>query len=112
MCSFVCARPFRWNFPSYSKRSAIVANSRLFDLSELHRTYVGSVQRGERNGSIDNMERLATALGTKRPEAKTRVYCVELVCKSGKWREDPSAIKHPASQYGEFGSIPNSIKNR
>ena len=30
MCSFVCARPFRWSFPSYSKRSAIVANSRLF----------------------------------------------------------------------------------
>ena len=34
----------------------------LADLAGLHRTYVGSVERSERNVSIDSMERLAKAL--------------------------------------------------
>lgn len=34
----------------------------LADVAGLHRTYVGSIERSERNVSIDNIEKLANAL--------------------------------------------------
>lgn len=39
-----------------------LSQEELADLIGLHRTYVGSVERGERNVSIDNIERFARGL--------------------------------------------------
>ena len=35
----------------------------LADLAGIHRTYVGSVERGERNVALDNINAIADALG-------------------------------------------------
>ena len=45
------------------RERAGISQEKLADLAGLHRTYVSSVERGKRNISILNIERLARALG-------------------------------------------------
>ncbi len=45
-----------------------ISQEKLAELAGLHRTYVSSVERGERNISLLNIESLARALGVKMAE--------------------------------------------
>jgi transcriptional regulator with XRE-family HTH domain len=44
------------------REAAGISQEKLAELAALHRTYVSSVERGKRNISIENIERLALAL--------------------------------------------------
>jgi transcriptional regulator with XRE-family HTH domain len=46
------------------RHSAAMSQEALADLAGIHRTYVGDVERGERNISLLNMMRLTAALRT------------------------------------------------
>lgn len=45
-----------------------VSQEKLADMAGLHRTYVSSVERGQRNISLLNIEKLAQALGVEMRE--------------------------------------------
>lgn len=69
--------------PSFPLRATLAENVRAFrkanglsqeelaDLCELHRTYIGSVEREERNVSLSTLEVLSRALGVSVAELLT-----------------------------------------
>ena len=61
-----------------------MTQERLAERAELHPNYISSVERGERNISIRNIERIAKAL---------RVTMAELVSDSGETTESEFATK-------------------
>jgi len=44
------------------RQKAQLSQEQLADLAFLHRTYIGSVERGERNISLENIVQIANAL--------------------------------------------------
>ena len=50
------------------RQSLGISQEELAARADLHRTYVGDIERGLRNVSIKNIEKLATALGCRPSE--------------------------------------------
>jgi len=54
------------------RKSKQLSQEELASACDLHRTYIGSVERGERNVTLSTLELLAAALGVSVPELLTR----------------------------------------
>jgi transcriptional regulator with XRE-family HTH domain len=50
------------------RQSAEVSQEKLAELAELHRTYIGGIERGERNVALLNILKLAKALNASPSE--------------------------------------------
>lgn len=59
------------NIRNYRKRKSL-SQEQLADICGLHRTYVGSVERGERNVTLSTLETFASALGVSVPDLLVR----------------------------------------
>jgi len=47
------------------RKDASISQEELASICGLHRTYIGAVERGERNISIKNIEKISAALNVK-----------------------------------------------
>ncbi len=57
------------------RRAKNLSQEELADICNLHRTYVGSVERGERNVTLSTLEAFSQALGVSVPQLLThRAY--------------------------------------
>lgn len=54
------------------RHSQNLSQEELADLCGLHRTYIGSVERGERNVTLSTLETLANTLGVTVPDLLTK----------------------------------------
>lgn len=59
------------NIRSFRKTRGL-SQEELASACELHRTYIGSVERGERNVTLSSLELLSAALGVSVPELLTK----------------------------------------
>ena len=59
------------------RRAARISQDALAVRCDLHRTYVGGIERGERNVSFGNLVKLAGALGVKPSELLKRAEALE-----------------------------------
>ena len=48
-----------------ARKAQGISQEKLAALAGLHRTYIGAIERGEQNVSVDNIDRLAKALKVK-----------------------------------------------
>jgi transcriptional regulator with XRE-family HTH domain len=56
----------------YYRHSHNISQEKLAEICGLHRTYIGSVERCERNVTLSTLEAIATALNTSVPQLLTK----------------------------------------
>ena len=58
------------------RRAKDLSQEELADICSLHRTYVGAVERGERNVTLSTLEAFSNALGVSVPELLTKAKSI------------------------------------